>query len=866
MKKLFVFLPPVCMYVCMYVCMISMPFTTEAQTASDFENRMQAYTDSYIEKNADRYSTEIMIKEEGETMSEADFKTYLAEEAKSKFIQENMTKYLNIYFPPSAMVAGQDTFICYNGGFEEGFKNYQCFVNEEVMEGWRGSDTCNPVSGGQEITFIPVIPPVTGRFEIVSSGKDPLTGLQQTKFGNKALKINSKNGHVFYCDGDLGIDKLVKRFKVTQENRDFTVWYAVVLENPDDHVNKQPFLSIKCDRAPEDDLCYDANEIECVTDYKDNYCGYEKVKIKDWSCHTFSIPEEFVDSIATLEITVADCGKGAHMGYAFIDGICEPCDTTCSSFTKIKSIDYYSCSGDGNIPTAKVCGTAFLNSFNSICEDGIFKQYKLVRVKVPGYSIEYPSVFNNNSFCFDFPITNFSIEDCINLKVEAYFAYETDTIHIMSCDSFQICRSLYEVIDCCYDCGTEYIDTCGVVINVKVGACNDNSTTPNISDDYYYVYVSLYDPDTIGWRLDRDLVDPYPNENSIHTLAADEGDTIKLILGPFLIQEGDWWLEAYMAGCNATAYIDAPDYCSGCEEFNDLEISNISCYPNYPDRWQFSIKVPSENSSEQYFSNGPSLTGPKNYNQVYTIYPPLPISGGCKDYTLSIPNIIGCISKFTVCPPKPCIDNCRLEVYVQDVECIYDPRLQSYSGYYVQLDLNGIDPTSEIACVSYSTQSGPPINNIQIGQYSNGIHQIGPFNEDIYLYIRICNKILGCNNCSNSTCYKFIYIPKPDCDRQKEIERGIELREMPKKDVVINARTPGELLVIPNPFSADEVILRSTLEHTVYEIYDLSGKFIQKGEFNGAEQRVKLIIPKGSYFIRYTNRLGEPAVVKMIKL
>ena len=76
----------------------------------------------------------------------------------------------------------------------------------------------------------------------------------------------------------------------------------------------------------------------------------------------------------------------------------------------------------------------------------------------------------------------------------------------------------------------------------------------------------------------------------------------------------------------------------------------------------------------------------------------------------------------------------------------------------------------------------------------------------------------------------------------------------------------GELIVIPNPFKSDEVILRSTLKHTVYEIFNSSGEKVLNGDFDGVESRIKMDVPTGIYFIRYKNNLGKTSFVKMIKI
>lgn len=65
-------------------------------------------------------------------------------------------------------------------------------------------------------------------------------------------------------------------------------------------------------------MCFDASQLACEDDYYDNLCGvnFDPIDAVDWTCHRIKIPKNMVDSIATMEIIAADCGEGAHFGYA----------------------------------------------------------------------------------------------------------------------------------------------------------------------------------------------------------------------------------------------------------------------------------------------------------------------------------------------------------------------------------------------------------------------------------------------------------------------------------------------------------------------------------------------------------------------
>jgi hypothetical protein len=85
-----------------------------------------------------------------------------------------------------------DTLICDNGGFEDGFLYYSGSAGNFS----NGSNLCTPLSQGNPITFTSTSIPSSRRFEIVSSGNDDLVGINKTKFGEKAVRINHKYGTI----------------------------------------------------------------------------------------------------------------------------------------------------------------------------------------------------------------------------------------------------------------------------------------------------------------------------------------------------------------------------------------------------------------------------------------------------------------------------------------------------------------------------------------------------------------------------------------------------------------------------------------------------------------------------------------------
>ena len=150
-----------------------------------------------------------------------------------------------------------------------------------------------------------------------------------------------------------------------------------------------------------------------------------------------------------------------------------------------------------------------------------------------------------------------------------------------------------------------------------------------------------------------------------------------------------------------------------------------------------------------------------------------------------------------------------------------------------------------------------------------GSYTIGFFTSDIYLTVYLCDDGVDCSqNCKD--CFKTIYIPKPDCERQKEIERGGKGKKLVfHNNNWINNKTHeelGKLIIVPNPFTDNTIVLKSNMGTTEFKIYNSSGQLIKAGNFKGNEYKMNLEIPKGLYFIQYKNNIGKPAFVKIIKL
>lgn len=599
------------------------------------------------------------------------------------------------------------------------------------------------------------------------------------------------------CETDYDVNKIVKQFEVDPENRIFNVWYSVVLEYWEDHAtNGNPYFNIKCDLAPNSEVCFDAADLHISTATVSHTCiSSNQIKVTGWVCHTIIIPEEEVGNTATLEISAADCGCNLHFGYAYIDAICEPCDSSAFGGGKFFDINNgigitKTCSGD----TIELCGSYYLPNIS-----GTFSLDSFV---IPGV-IAYNKTINTSSKTFCFKIEKSDFEDplCKDIYALLYFSSGAGQLPPVVTKPHQIC----------------YGDFASPDLDIEVGSCNSNNPTDNyFSDDYYYVDLEITDASYVPWVLSRRLNNPIGGESGFFQIKTGVGNGTHH-LGPYLIQEGSWTLILEYQDCADTFHIDPPEYCSGtCTGLAGTKITNIMCGAN--NTWTYNIEVPYNNpQTGDYFIIGNTHY---SFNNSHTI------SGGtigtvCREVEVFffIDDQQVCSGKFNICPPQKCNTNCDIiEANVKKITCSDD-----YSEYYIDLE------TTNATCYKYKVKNGT---------YTTGAsltNPLGPFDSDMDLMLFTCSSPASCT-CSTITCYKLIYIHKPeDCE-----SRFGELQDRS------NTKTNKYLEAIPNPFSQNEFIIRASHELIVYSIFDINGIKIKSGWLSKGDNEIQLESPPES--------------------
>ena len=239
--------------------------------------------------------------------------------------------------------------VCLNGGFEDGnFNNYQGFSAEDDSSNNGGYDggecTAVPVNGVGNFAWDPInLFGTTTEFNIVGAGSDPIIAANGANLStvnpfntdptnNFAARINAATP----CSPNHGIDRLVKPITLQESGvQEIRFYYALVSEFPD-HTNANPFFTARALNAAgleEDRMCVVSNPagnpfFNEITNPQSppGSCNFDTILWQDWTCATLEVSGNAGDVI-TLEFIMADCGAGAHFGYAYIDDICaESCE------------------------------------------------------------------------------------------------------------------------------------------------------------------------------------------------------------------------------------------------------------------------------------------------------------------------------------------------------------------------------------------------------------------------------------------------------------------------------------------------------------------------------------------------------------
>ena len=203
-----------------------------------------------------------------------------------------------------------------------------------------------PTNGVGTFSWTPTVLPTANNFTIVSNGNDPLVDtLKRTNNGsNFAARINSLNP----CTPNHGIDRLRTAFVATMNGLSTASFaYALVMENPSNHLNEQPFFIARILDATgveQDRICIISNPTNPIFTSQNATvipgCTRSTSGLlwSNWQCGNLNY-NAVAGQTYILEFIVADCGAGAHFGYAYIDDICVTCTNVNAGLITLQPTD-----------------------------------------------------------------------------------------------------------------------------------------------------------------------------------------------------------------------------------------------------------------------------------------------------------------------------------------------------------------------------------------------------------------------------------------------------------------------------------------------------------------------------------------------
>lgn len=441
---------------------------------------------------------------------------------------------------------------CVNGDLEMG--NYTGF---SVESGLYGAGECT-IAG---ITFVPETPgtletPVTVNpginCEIMNVGPDPIVGgyggsLPKVHAGNHSIRVNQDHRN-------LGVNRIIYPVILTQPNEDIAFWFSFVLQNPNGHVNQQPFFRARAVHqltgVEQDNFCETALERNYFTSAVATGVGTDSLVWTVWRCAELEVSGNVGDTVL-LDITTADCDQTGHWGYSYIDDICTQCVADSCNYQG--SIDLDPTDTCSNI--TQVCGSYDLAAFQCTTATVNNLTLNIYHNGIVINTLTSPTIdLVNETFCFNISpgdfgayTGGFDFEANITFDINGSLNTETDINTNPGPDNDYLtdpsCCPEFRILDCCeyWDLGAKSVPVDREIeaaiakyrsdLRAKYGAWVDTvgcspCTFPNdlfpifivddnnmLIDDSYYDISWSHNP---GWTAAYDWI--LPNQGTVVTV------------------------------------------------------------------------------------------------------------------------------------------------------------------------------------------------------------------------------------------------------------------------------------------------------------------------------------------------------------
>ena len=404
---------------------------------------------------------------------------------KGRFFK-NFPEYLKLYNPSQNHEFGGG-----NCGFEGGATGYQFFMHEYQGGPTKEFVNCTmDVNQNIPVSLGPLNEMAASDVSLVSPGFDPTLlplghFLSRTLSGNRAIRINGDQD----TDPEGRDDRKIITMRTTKliTSDKFIFNFASVMQNPntpEPHLDDQPFFQVKIydnqgNLYDEQCIISDADDCTFIN------TGVDTILYSDWSCFILNTPG-LIGQNVTIDFIAADCGRGGHFGYVYIDNIC---DTVCtnSSFGNINLNEL-----DPGCPEypIEVCGS-FTPPLVNTSQEGELDELRLYLDIYNGNPSINPTgivpTISNNTFCFqinegDIPNINNEYE----IRVEGDFTINcVGTPYSTTIDAFSTNIGPDITFDTCcdIDCPDLYINKFtlddliydpGDFINYKICVRNDD--------------------------------------------------------------------------------------------------------------------------------------------------------------------------------------------------------------------------------------------------------------------------------------------------------------------------------------------------------------------------------------------------------
>jgi|GEM_PF-6966371 len=242
-------------------------------------------------------------------------------------------------FPP----IGIRNSLCGNGDLEDGeYTDWTGGIgtnSNSILSPIFNFDNSTIVPGRHDIlgtaTFVdPFVP------QIINGNFTPL-GSYVARLGN--VQTGAETERLTFC------------FDVTEENADFSFWYAMVMQNPGHGESDDPYFAYRIYPKGDYNNPILVEQTSSSEEFLETLEEQPSIRFKPFTCSNTDL-SNFVGQEVCVEFVTADCTEGGHFAYAYIDGLCSDVSVSPTIALQPDDIEIYC---DNQVITVKGVGLGF---------------------------------------------------------------------------------------------------------------------------------------------------------------------------------------------------------------------------------------------------------------------------------------------------------------------------------------------------------------------------------------------------------------------------------------------------------------------------------------------------------------------------